>query len=128
MKFATMVDISYSLSGLSAIGNRRDKFLFSVIGPAWIKGLASRTVIRSVDDVDDLRCNLAHHDLEALTQSHLRRRAPLTSAAHGDEQVPVAHVDDRDLPTVSGDGTIDLSIEEFFDDGTKFSIAALSDD
>lgn len=44
-----------------------------------------RRVVRRVDDAHDLRRDPAHHNLEPLAQGHLRCRASLASAAHGDE-------------------------------------------
>ena len=69
-------------------------------------------MIGRVDDVHDLRCNPVHHELEPVLQGHLRRGAPLTSAAHRDQELAVANIDDRDLSTVAGDGTVDFPVEQ----------------
>ena len=46
----------------------------------------------------------------------LRCRASLAPAAHGDEEVSVPDVDDRDLPAVGSDGTVDFPVQEFLND------------
>jgi hypothetical protein len=51
-----------------------------------VERLRTRRVICRVDDVHDLRCDPAHYELETVLQGHLRCGAPLTSAAHCDEE------------------------------------------
>src|SRR5512144_94730 len=75
-----------------------------------------RCVVRRVDDIRDLRRDPAHHHLEPLAQGHLRCRASLAPAAHGDEEVPVPDVYDRDLPAVGSDGTVDFPVQELLND------------
>jgi len=52
---------------------------------ALVEGFLAGRVICRIDDIHDLRRDPAHHDLEPLSQGHLRSRAALASAAHGDE-------------------------------------------
>src|SRR5207253_8233068 len=84
-----------------------------------VERLRTRRVVCRVDDVHDFRCDPAHHELEPVLQGHLRRSAPLTSAAHCDEELAVANIDDRDLSTVASDGTIDFPVEQALNDHTN---------
>jgi len=52
----------------------------------------------------------------------LRRGASLTSAAHRDEELAVANIDDGDLSTVAGDGTIDFPVEQALDGRTNLGV------
>src|ERR1700693_3363926 len=60
------------------------------------------------------------------TISPVRRCAPLTSAAHCDEELAVANIDDRDLSTVAGHGTIDFPVEQALDGRTNLGVGPLA--
>ena len=85
-----------------------------------------RRVIGRVDDIHDLRRDTAHHGLEPLAQGHLRCRTSLAPAAHGDDKGSVADVDDRDLPTVGSDGTVDFAVQELLNDRTNLGVSPRS--
>ena len=90
-----------------------------------VEGSIPRSVVRRVNDVLDLRRDPTHHDLEPLAQGHVGCRTPLAPTTHGDEEASVPDVDDRDLSTVSGDGTVDLPVQEFLNDGTDLSVSPI---
>ena len=51
-----------------------------------VERLLPRCMVRRIHDFQDFWGDPFHHDFEALPQGHLRRRAALTAAAHGDEK------------------------------------------
>src|SRR5713101_8567616 len=89
-----------------------------------VEWLLPRRVVRCVDDVHDLWSDPPHHDLEPVSQSHLRGRASLAPATHGDKEVSVPHVDNGNLPAVGRDGTVDLSVQEFLNNRTNLGVGA----
>src|SRR5450631_4256066 len=109
-----------SRSQEAAVGPR--KVASAPLPVAPVEGLFSRRMVRCVDDVDDLRCDPAHHDLDPLAQRHLRGRASLASATHGDKQSSIADVNDRNLSPVSRDGTVDFPVQQFLNDRPNLSV------
>ena len=79
-------------------------------------------MVRRIHDFHDFRGDPFHHDFESLSQGHLRGRASLAAAAHGDEKLPLADVHDRNLPAVVSDGTIDFPVQEFLNGRVKLGV------
>ena len=70
------------------------------------------SVIRRIDDGGDFRRDPSDHDFKALLQRDLRRGAALAAAAHGDEQLAVAHAHQRNRAAVLVNGAIDLPVQQ----------------
>ena len=58
------------------------------------------SMIRCVHDIHNFRCNLANHHLDPLPQRYLGGSASLAASTHGDEQVSILDVDDRNLAAI----------------------------
>ncbi len=87
-----------------------------------VERLLAHRVIRRVDDLLDLRRDASHHGLEPLSQRNLRNCASLAPAAHGDGEFSVPEVNDRNLSAVESDGTVELPVQQFLNDGADFAV------